>query len=43
MIELSNALKATMTTLSADLKKQWIRDTKMRMYREGLLGAKMAN
>lgn len=43
MIKLSTALTATMTTLSSDLKKQWIRDTKMRMYREGLLGAKMIN
>lgn len=43
MIELSNTLKATMTSLPAELRKQWIKDTKMRMYREGLLGIKMIN
>ena len=43
MMELSNALKATMTSLPDALRKQWVKDTKMRMYREGLLGVKMIN
>jgi len=43
MMALSNALTATMTSLPAPLRAQWIKDTKMRMYREGLLGVKMIN
>jgi len=43
MIELSSSLTSIYNKLDYDMKKQWLRDIKIRMDREGLLGKNMAN
>jgi hypothetical protein len=44
MIQLSPALNTIMKSFSSNkLKKQWVRNIKTRMYREGLLGKNMVN
>lgn len=43
MIDLSPALMHIYASLPYDLKMKWVKDIKMRMFREGLLGKKMFN
>lgn len=43
MISLSPPLNSVMKSLKSNYKKQWVRDLKTRMHREGLLGKNMVN